>query len=258
MSSSFLAAVASRAVLLEVLRLSRSEDMAASSAVLTSHMEKADTVRSSWPLPSLVSVEQLPGRGRGLVVTSAVAAGSPVLCEVALVSASMGGSGPWTAAAELALEVLRLGRAEDTNGLEPCAEASSEAQLSKLEGDEAGDVEDALELFFPSERRAARRLLHVVARNALALDGQQALCVRGAMINHSCTPNATHRGFRRASDGALCLCIRAVAPIAAGEEVTISYVSDLAAPHAERAAELRHHGFPPERRACERSPFAGR
>ena len=95
------------------------------------------------------------------------------------------------------------------------------------------------------------RLLHVVVRNALALCGKQAICVRGAMINHSCSPNATHQGFWRASDGALCLCIRAVRAIAADEEVTISYVADLAATHAERTVALEHHGFTAERRPCD-------
>jgi len=99
--------------------------------------------------------------------------------------------------------------------------------------------------------RELLRLLHVVQRNALELLGHQALCVRASMINHSCTPNATHMGFRRRADGALCCCIRAVRDIRAGEEVRISYVEDLACGAAERAAALAHHGFGPDARAAD-------
>uniref|UniRef100_A0A7S4FD62 SET domain-containing protein n=1 Tax=Chrysotila carterae TaxID=13221 RepID=A0A7S4FD62_CHRCT len=45
--------------------------------------------------------------------------------------------------------------------------------------------------------------------------------------------------------------IRSLATIKAGEEVTISYVADLSASVSDRADALRHHGFAPERRACD-------
>lgn len=53
----------------------------------------------------------------------------------------------------------------------------------------------------------------------------------GAMLNHSCTPNAmqSFQGRR--------IIFRAMQPIAAGQEATISYV-ELAATRAERRAAL--------------------
>lgn len=53
------------------------------------------------------------------------------------------------------------------------------------------------------------------------------------------------------AEGELWLCVRAVVPIRAGDEVTISYVADLCAPLASRAAALSHHGFAPEARPCD-------
>ncbi len=53
----------------------------------------------------------------------------------------------------------------------------------------------------------------------------------GAMINHSCTPNAMQSFTGRR------IVFRAIKTIAAGEEVTISYV-ELAATRAERRAAL--------------------
>lgn len=50
-----------------------------------------------------------------------------------------------------------------------------------------------------------------------------------------------HMGFRRAGDGALCCCIRAVTGIPSGSEVTISYLADLVVPTEERRAALAHH-----------------
>ena len=53
----------------------------------------------------------------------------------------------------------------------------------------------------------------------------------GAMVNHSCTPNAMQSFAGRR------IAFRAIRPIAAGDEVTISYV-ELAATRAERRAAL--------------------
>mmetsp|Transcript_17599 Transcript_17599/g.53220 ORF Transcript_17599/g.53220 Transcript_17599/m.53220 type:complete len:475 (-) Transcript_17599:288-1712(-) len=118
----------------------------------------------------------------------------------------------------------------------------------------------------------------------------QALFARASMLNHSCSPNALQMGFiprhqctqslaltrddraeggrafsrvedglwHESSDNPRCvegediwLCVRAVVPIQAGEEVTISYVADLTQVHQERVVALAHHGFEPESRACD-------
>ena len=209
---------------------------------------------AAWPSVAAVAVRAVPNKGRGLIAVTPFPAGAAVLCEEALASAeSSGTGGAWRVAAALAKTVLQQGREEKTHGLEPCVGDADESQLMR---EESVDAESALATLVasdaaPAERLRARRLMHVVVRNALALCGRQAICVRGAMINHSCAPNATHQGFTRTSDGALCLCIRAVRPIAADEEITISYVADLAATHAERTIALEHHGFAAERRACD-------
>ena len=56
---------------------------------------------------------------------------------------------------------------------------------------------------------------------------------------------------RQTRDGALCLCVRAVEAIKEGEEVTISYIEDLACSRGEREDALAHHGIPPTPRACD-------
>ena len=53
----------------------------------------------------------------------------------------------------------------------------------------------------------------------------------GAMLNHSCTPNVMQSFAGRR------IIFRAIAPIAAGQEATISYV-ELSATRAERRAML--------------------
>ena len=101
------------------------------------------------------------------------------------------------------------------------------------------------------------RLLQVAVLNAIELTPpgsarrRYGLCARGSLFNHSCQPNATHQGFVVGDGGGACLCVRAVRDIRKGEEVTISYVADLADAHGERAEQLKHHGFGAELRPCD-------
>lgn len=212
-----------------------------------------------WPPSSLTAVRELSGRGRGLVAASNIPAGAPVLCEVALASTSLSGletHDPWAIAALLAAALLSSdGVHEQTTLLEPRtadglnadpAQAAAIIEMRRLAHNaevRVADLSDAQDL-------ECLRLLHVVQRNALELLGRQALCVRASMCNHSCQPNATHQGFQRA-DGALCCCIRAVRAIAAGEEVCISYIADLACSATDRARALEHHSIQPDTRACD-------
>ena len=206
-----------------------------------------------WPDASLHEVRDSGERGRGLFATRGFAAGSPVLCEAALASSPLPApsldASSWRVAASLARVLLERGLAGKTRGLEPRSAVETSADAEEAE-EVAALREAAAAASEPAEE--ARRLLHVVARNAFALLGEQALCPRAAMINHSCSPNATQTGFRT-PDGALCVCVRAVTAIEPGEEVVISYVADLTAPPAERALALAPHPFGPTPRGCDRA-----
>lgn len=197
-------------------------------------------------------------KGRGLFAVRPFAAGEPVLCEPVLAASPVvaaASAGPWDVAAELVAALLILRREAAAQDLEsegaadgaPSAAHVARVRLACASRVDVADVSDG----------EIMRLLHAVARNALGLRTagstgalHQALCLRGSMLNHSCTPNCTHLGFQPAA-GTLALCVRAVAPVAAGDELTISYIDDLVAPLAERAEALAHHGFLPQRRPCD-------
>lgn len=213
------------------------------------------------PPPSLTAVRADEKCGRALFATEAIAAGAPILCEAALASVVLDGAAgnPWAVAAELAIAVASAGQADATRELHPREpaqyivpadetaehEAAVEAVCARG-GCGAGRIQ---ELVTPEE---ARRLLHVVVRNALALCGRQCLFLGASMANHSCSPNATQLGFFEAREGGhLCVCFRAVRDIAAGEAVTISYVADLATSVQERRQALAHHGIEPSARPCD-------
>ena len=207
----------------------------------------------SWPPATLLRIGETPAKGRGLFIAETVEAGTPLLCEAALAAHSLEGlpaNKPWQVAARLAA------------GLIDAKSAAVDAAVGTLEprqladaiipDGEAGDIAAAAAALpdtVPIDERT--RLLHVVARNALCLENHQALCPRASMVNHSCMPNATHQHFRRTRDGALCVCLRAVRPIQAGDEITISYIEDLACPPAERAQGLAHHRIICEARSCD-------
>jgi len=208
---------------------------------------------ASWPSPATTKVIEVEGCGRGVAAAVDIRAGAPILCEVALASMNLSSldmqQDPMLTAALLAAALLVDSTVHGlTRALEP-------QTADGLVLDQATDAVAEMRRRAPAsatvDDRELLRLLHVVQRNALELLGHQALCVRASMINHSCTPNATHMGFRRRADGALCCCIRAVRDIRAGEEVRISYVEDLACGAAERAAALAHHGFGPDARAAD-------
>jgi len=208
---------------------------------------------ASWPSPATTKVIEVEGCGRGVAAAVDIRAGAPILCEVALASMNLSSldmqQDPMLTSALLAAALLVDSTVHGlTRALEP-------QTADGLVLDQATDAVAEMRRRTPAsatvDDRELLRLLHVVQRNALELLGHQALCVRASMINHSCTPNATHMGFRRRADGALCCCIRAVRDIRAGEEVRISYVEDLACGAAERAAALAHHGFGPDARAAD-------
>ena len=215
---------------------------------------------SAWPSASLVAVRDtgVEGQGRGLYLAGeSVDAGAPLLCEAALVSHTLQGAPinrPWLLAAQLVEELLevRTTAGAELATLEP--RAAADAVAPNDEADELNAAVDQLRQCTSAQAVSdaeLKRLLLVVARNAMALEGCQALCPRASMINHSCSPNATHQGFRRASDKTLCVCIRAVRNIQEGEQITISYVDDLATSVRERTASLAHHGFEAEHRPCD-------
>ncbi|KAI8470451.1 MAG: hypothetical protein J3K34DRAFT_509635 [Monoraphidium minutum] len=92
----------------------------------------------------------------------------------------------------------------------------------------------------PADVRASAQLLARLAANAHTLCDEElrpygvGLYPLGAMVNHGEPPSAV-QGFSGTA-----IEFRAVRPIAAGEEVTISYV-ELASPRLERRQQLLHH-----------------
>ena len=201
-----------------------------------------------WPEIAGTKVTESAGKGRGLFAARKFLPGQPILCEAALASAALKDEATataWHNAAQLVRVILEKQLLSRTVDLAP--NAAPEA----ADADEVTAVDSLLPLYPGASREELRRVMHVVRSNSFAFDGVQALFVRCSMVNHACVPNATHQQFLRASDGALCACIRCVAPILAGEEICISYAEDLCAPPSERAPWLRHHGFAPERRPCD-------
>lgn len=212
-----------------------------------------------WPDSSLLSVRPVPNKGRGAFSTRRIEPGEPILCEAALAAAPLDQpelsdktnrkAASWLISAQFVTVLLAQGPACVTRMSNLCPSAEELAnEGSNVTADEVATVESLMKVFPKVDRTEVRRLLHVVNRNSFALDGVQALFERASMINHACMPNATQQAFRRASDGALCICIRAVTTIPAETEVTISYADDLAAPPSERASWLSHHGFSPDAR----------
>ena len=196
--------------------------------------------------PTLV-VRETAHRGRGLFLadnSAEIRAGTPLLCEAALAACRLTGASsisPWLVAAQL-VDALLSSRSSAVlavlQTLEPRSVNSEEAP----DAEAATAVATLRQRSFSVSDAELHRLLRVVAQNAMALDGSQALFPRASMCNHSCMPNATQQGLRRA-DGALCVVLRAVAPIKPGDEVVISYIDDLTASLPERAESLAH-GLP--------------
>ena len=160
---------------------------------------------ATWPSPSTTKVIEVEGCGRGVVAAVDIRAGAPILCEVALASMNLSSldmeQDPMLTAASLAAALLVDSTVHGlTRALEP-------QTADGLVLDQAADAVAEMRRRSPAsatvDDRELLRLFHVVKRNALELLGHQALCVRASMINHSCTPNATHMGFRRRADGVL-------------------------------------------------------
>eukprot|EP00191_Tetraselmis_sp_GSL018_P002193 CAMPEP_0177596306 /NCGR_PEP_ID=MMETSP0419_2-20121207/10958_1 /TAXON_ID=582737 /ORGANISM="Tetraselmis sp., Strain GSL018" /LENGTH=304 /DNA_ID=CAMNT_0019088101 /DNA_START=1 /DNA_END=912 /DNA_ORIENTATION=- len=215
-------------------------------------------------------------RGRGIVLRSPVASGGLILVEEALAwtyvdseplctqawaDAAEGGE-PVEVASQLLCRLFEENCVQELESLDPgplgCGRkwsgyshpgfASREKELQhgcacvRLGLDRGvlhqGSVPD-LEI---------QRLLLVVMLNAHALQPpggcglRQGIFTAAAMTNHSCEPNAVHlhcdapagHGDGRAAQW---MQLRAVRDIAAGEEVTISYLDDLTLPLPERVSK---------------------
>ena len=210
----------------------------------------------------LTTIIHTEGRGRGLAATKTLPAGTAVLCEPALASADLKNPhhNPWMVAATLVNALLKTpGAVEVTKNLEPRNASGQvvppgeskqvEQAVTFVQKKNPQELSEGVEELLAEDE--ATRLLHVVVRNSLQLCGLQALCPRVAMINHSCTPNAVHLGYKRVGDGRLCCCIRAVREIKKGDEITISYISDLASSVEDRSNALYHHGFKATERPCD-------
>ena len=219
---------------------------------------------TSWPPATLLDAREAAGRGRGLFAADDIAAGAPVHCEVPIVTVSPNSTAAaeWGPPLQIVLALLEYGVksataelhpreriVDDTDSGIPLPRAEVDTALGILRGDGSHTwtaADDELE-----------RLLQVAVLNAIELTPpgsarrRYGLCARGSLFNHSCQPNATHQGFVVGDGGGACLCVRAVRDIRKGEEVTISYVADLADAHGERAEQLKHHGFGAELRPCD-------
>jgi len=97
----------------------------------------------------------------------------------------------------------------------------------------------------------AATLLRVTAVNGISLPGNgTGVYATASRANHSCQPSAA---FRVENDNSLCLV--AIRPLSAGEQVTVSYLTEhmLLRPHAERQHDLQRWGF---RCTCQRCSVA--
>ncbi|KAI5865336.1 hypothetical protein GGS23DRAFT_558758 [Durotheca rogersii] len=186
-------------------------------------------------------VRDSPGRGRGLFATRDLAAGDVVLCEKAFCVA-------WGHEDE-ALTAMTYDVRDGQMRVSPVGLA--EAIVQKLLGNPSqtggvlalhGDYRGAGDVFATRDGPVVDtfRVHDIVSRNAFgpgsqygergARDASTGLWTRAAYMNHSCVPNA-----RKEYVGDL-MVVRALRPVAAGEELFHSY--DESADYAARAAAL--------------------
>lgn len=110
----------------------------------------------------------------------------------------------------------------------------------------------------PDADETVARLFAVAQANALTLADPsslrpigQGLYASAALLNHSCLPNANW-----SVDGEGRLCVRAVRPIEAGEEVTVAYVDPTLPYHARQQALQDHFFFACRCLQCRPPPLA--
>ena len=209
------------------------------------------------------------GKGRGLLATRPFAPGAVVLQEAALdwcdAADAAALAQPIELSARLASRLLAKGLADRAAGLEPAladfaahpAAAARGAELRAGRGMVRANCDAAANANISDA--ALERLLLAITLNAHGVRPKgrgggelQGLFPQwGTMMNHSCTPNCASHA-RLAPGGELVLVVVAVAPIAKGDEVCISYLPSLYASFPDRDEQLRSlYFFPAERRAGE-------
>ncbi|CAK0863829.1 unnamed protein product [Prorocentrum cordatum] len=213
-----------------------------------------------------VHVAPAEGRGSGLFAREAVRGGDVVLQETALTAVPVQPED----AAEPILATVRLAAALLGRGLEPQARALAPRPGREFDVHPARRTREAelrgglglLRARCPASRavddEAALRLLLAVSLNShtLALPGGQVhlglFTEVGCMVNHSCRPNMVCRGVAKSGgEGGydeLRLVLQAVRDVEPGEELTVSYLTELYLQLPERDERLlRQHGFKAER-----------
>merc|ERR1719391_1950719 len=137
--------------------------------------------------PEVCKVQEIKGKGRGLVLTRAVEAGSLLVKEQALV-------------------VLRKDKV---------TEAEVEAKLSKLIENDKKRVADLC------GKEGSLTARDKFLNNAINTKGEDfGLFPTIAMINHSCSPNAVWGSTGKPSE----LEVRVTEPLKEGDEITVNYI----------------------------------
>lgn len=225
-------------------------------------------------LRSGVSVLQVEGKGRGLISSDVIPAGSVVLREKALVAAvgsQQDSDMPMLPAIRLTAAILTAGVEASTRSLEPrLGRETAEHPVRTARDEELKSAVALVRERCPQasailDDEALQRLVLAVSLNAHGVNlrggGEgvhHGLFVEvGAMINHSCRPNAIIQGVGiQGSDGehdALQLVLQTVSDVKAGEELCISYLNELYLPFPERDERLRDmHAFGAEQLSSDR------
>lgn len=230
---------------------------------------KASRVEASFLRPGLV-VEAVAGKGRGVVAKEAIETPGTVLLRERAAAWTMltrgettGEADPVQATVRVLIDLLSKGDGQLADHLEPtlaeCADGHSACARH------ADTIERGLQaaqkglphpLSSQTSPAVIKRLLLAVMLNAHSVVTPRRGCTAqalfprvGAMLNHGESPNAavvrcTARGSDPVDDASPWLEVRSVRPIAAGEEVTITYLETVYASFPDRDDVLQlKYGF---------------
>lgn len=211
-----------------------------------------------------LDVAEVPGRGLGVVARVPVAAGAVLLvAEPFAVARKRRGKNAGGGMGELVQAVIRRGKAAVRESVLSLAgpvsgdapEPAGQVSKALLDLVRAPDCDPNGDVVTDWE---ALRICLILERNTFGLvdpweatadSFDIALFPEASRFNHSCDPNATFYSVQ----GGL-LVVRAVRAVAAGEEVTISYVPAMTPRPVRQGALLERYGFLCECARCTEEP----
>ncbi|KAJ4352511.1 uncharacterized protein N0V89_007860 [Didymosphaeria variabile] len=185
-------------------------------------------VTASQPI---YAVEDIPGKGRGLIATKDIAKGTRIISEKPIVSISQSGGN---------IEQLQLSMHQQVNSLR---EADKQEFLSMMN--------------ICPYNNSTEEWFGIVRTNALPMGPDLdagGVFLHACRINHACDNNATNFWNENINQ----LTIHAIRDIRKGEEITISYLSSLRNRQARQEELLKNFKFTCSCRLCSLPPDQSR